>query len=76
MGVFEVRYSSMFVVECKVVELWAEGPYVLHFGERSRCVSRAFLLGKVSDGVVLGYGGSIAVRGGAKRLGEIFQSRE
>jgi hypothetical protein len=29
----------MFVVECKVFELWAEGPYVLPFGERSRCLS-------------------------------------
>lgn len=66
----------MFVVECKVFELWAEGPYVLPYGERSRGVSHAFLLGKVSDGVALGYGGSIAVRGRAKRLGEIFQSRE
>lgn len=45
-----------------------EGPFVLPFDERSRGVSRAVLLGKVSDGVALGYGGSFAVTGGAKRL--------
>jgi hypothetical protein len=50
-GVFEMGYSTMFVVECKVFELSAvEGPSVLPFGERSRGVSRAVLLGKVSDG--------------------------
>jgi hypothetical protein len=61
----------MFVVECKVFKLWAEGPmsYLLVKGVGVSC---AFLLGKVSDGVALGYGGSIAVRGGIKRLSEIF----
>jgi len=74
-GVFDMRYSAMFVIECKVFELSVvEGPSVLPFGERSRGVSRAVLLGKVSDCVALGYGGRAAVSLSGEGLNDLVKS--